>query len=163
MYHPSKYDKHNESLDHFIEEFNKVAQKLGNKLKMEMREEENFIDDGFIVYNENGEKIIFDWEKRFSYYNTYGFPYETFGQFERKIKKEEIELSIQCSKDESAFCFAWHDDFRKEKITYMNSKTGSGGYENNGKRFTKNFVELKYEELDKFHNVLLEKFNNHDI
>lgn len=157
MYHPTKYQAHNDSLDNFLSKFNSVAEEKGNNLKMEVREQENFRDDGFIISNENGKSIVFDWEKRFSYYNTYGFPFKTFGQFERKIQKEEIELSIQCSKDESAFCFAWHEDFLKEKIQYIRSVTGDGRYENTGKRFTEAFVELKYGELDVFHDIILEK------
>lgn len=160
MYHPEKYESHNESLQRFIDIFNDIAQQKGNKLKMEFRETENYIDDGHIVFLETGDAIIFDWEKRFRYYDTYGFPFDTFGQFERKIQKEEIELSIQCSKDESAFCYAWHSDFLKETPERVPSITGSGSYENNPKRFTKKFYELRYDEIEKFHNSVLEKFTN---
>ena len=115
---------------------------------MEVSKTENFRDDGFFIFEFNKNKIYFDFEKRFRYYPSYQkFQFNELGQFERKIKKSEILLSIQCSLDETGFVFAWHEDFLCEKIQNVKSITKTG-FENNGKRFTKSF--LKY-HIKKFH------------
>ncbi len=157
MHHPDKYAGHNRSLEKFVDIFNEVANTKGNILKMEINKVENFRDDGSVINLLTAKKIIFDWEKRYTYYDGYGFPFPTFGQFERKIKKEEIKLSIQCSKDEQAFCYAWHEDFLKEKIEYIESRTKTGS-ETKGKRFTKNFTEYRYSGMADFHDDLIEYF-----
>jgi len=159
MYHPGKYSSHNESLKRFIEAFNRASERLGGRFVMEMRREENFRDDGVIRDRRTGKEVIFDWEKRHSYYERCGFPFKTFGQFERKIQKEEIELSIQCSKDERCFCIAWHEDFKKEEVRRVPTKKEDGTSENTGKRYTKKFLELRYTEMDKFYRILERAFD----
>ena len=159
MYHPSKYQPHNESLKKFIEEFNKCSKKLGGRIFMKMRENENFRDDGVIVDTKTQKEILFDWEKRHSHYENCGFPFDTFGQFERKIRKEEISLSIQCSKNEDCFCIAWHEDFKKENVKNTPTKNEDGTCETTGKRYTKKFLELKYSEMDKFYKILEKAFD----
>lgn len=159
MYYPSKYDEHNESLKRFVKLFNETAGKLGGRIVMRIRENENFRDDGIIQDCKTDMQILFDWEKRQSYYTKCGFPFDTFGQFERKIKKEEILLSIQCSQNEDCFCIAWHEDFKDENIEFIPSATESGEPEFTGKRFTKKFLELRYDEMDKFYKILENAFD----
>jgi len=160
MYHPDKYQEHNEALDRLCTSFNKVAEGAGNQIYMESSKIENFIDDGMIVYVPTNNKILYDFEKGHKYYDNCDFPFSDFGQFERKIKKPEILLSIQCSKDEKCFCIAWHEDFKKEKLQRIGSITGSGDKEYSGKRFTTNFKEFKYDEMDIFYEVLLKAFTS---
>lgn len=105
MYFPSTYNEHNQSLKRFINTFNEYSQQRGGRFTIKMKEED-FHSDGFIIDSKTKKEIVFDWEKRHSYYITYGFPFDTFGQFERKIKKSGIDMSIQCSKNENAFCIA---------------------------------------------------------
>lgn len=167
MYHPSKYKEHNQSLKRFVEKFNEVGLGIDSKIKMIVREYENYIDDAIIYDELTQQAFAIDWEKRHSYYETCGFPFETFGQFERKISKEEIKLSIQCSKDERCCCIAWHEDFKKESAENVNSVTESGIKENTPKRFTDKFIEIKYDELYKFHEILRKAFDqkkfNHEV
>ena len=147
------------ALERFCKTFNEVARRMGNEINMKVSEIENFRDDGEIVHIPTGRKILYDFEKRFTYYDECGrFKFTTFGQFERKIQKSEISCSIQCSKDEKCFILAWHDDYKKEKIEYVGSKTASGRFERTGKRFTKDFLEIKYSEMNKFYNILKKAF-----
>ncbi len=157
MYFAHRYQSHNESLKSFISQFNKVSKRMGKRIVMQFNEIENYIDDGKIINTETGQEICFDWEKRHSYYYKCGFPFPSFGQFERKIKKPEILLSIQCSKDEKCFVVAWHEDFKKENKEYIRSAT-SNGYESNAKRFTKKFKEFQYSEMEKFYKILEKAF-----
>jgi len=160
MYHPDKYNSHNKALERFCSVFNETANKEDKTIYMKPSEIENFIEDGEILYIPTGQKILYDFEKRNSYYMKCGFPFEDFGQFERKIEKSEIYLSIQCSKDEKCFCIAWHEDFKKEQIHYIGSATSYGNKEYSGKRFTKSFLEIKYTEMKLFYNILLKAFIN---
>jgi len=124
---------------------------------------ENFREDGEIVFSSGNRKILYDFEKRFSYYDNYGcFKFDSFGQFERKIQKPEISLSIQCSKNENGFIIAWHEDYKNEDIIYLNSKTANG-LEKTGKRFTKKFKELRYTEMQIFYQVLLNAFTKNSF
>jgi hypothetical protein len=150
MYHPDKYKHHNNAEKKFSSIFNDTS----NESSMVINDEENFREDGYIVYHKLNYKIMYDFEKRFTYYDSYKkFRFDTFGQFERKIKKPEIKLSIQCSKKEDAFIIAWHEDFKKENIAYINSKT-KYGYERTGKRFTKRFIEISYSNMLILHNII---------
>lgn len=159
MYHPGKYDEHNKSLKRFVDKFNKVEEEISSDIVMEIHKHENFIDDAIIIDKKTDKKLSFDWEKRNTHYTDYGFPFKDFGQFERKIKKPKIELSIQCCKSENGFCIAWHSDFKKEKIKNIGSVTEKGDKEFNGKRFTKKFMELNYAEMEKFHKILRKAFD----
>ena len=152
MYHPKKYEAHNKALKYFIQKFNEIAYKKGNELEMYDQEVENFRDDGGIIYKLDNTKVLYDFEKRFTYYDCCGgFKYNTLGQFERKIRKPEIKLSIQCSKDEKCFMLAWHEDYVKETRQNIGSVTASGEKEYDGKRFTKDYIELTYEQMDKLY------------
>jgi len=159
MYHGSKYEAHNKALNSFIESFNKIAIEKGNEIEMYFQETENYRDDGGIYYKKNGHKILYDFEKRFSYYNTCNsFKFKTLGQFERKIRKPEIKLSIQCSNDEKCFIIAWHEDFMKEEKRIIGSKTEKTTKEYDGKRFTNAFLEIKYSQFEHFYDILLYAF-----
>ena len=159
MYHPDKYQPHNEALNRFCTFFNRASAKLGAFIYMEPSAVENFREDGKIVYTLTGASILYDFERRDQHYNTCGFPFKDFGQFERKILKPEIVLSIQCSKDEKCFCIAWHEDFTKEQIKNIGSRTAAGTKEYTGKRFTMAFKELNYSQMDHFYLMLLKAFS----
>jgi hypothetical protein len=143
MYFSDKYKDHNLALDKFSLIFNNYASSLPEeKLLMKVQKIENFRDDGCIVFIKDSIKIKYDFEKRFSYYSSFGsFSFDELGQFERKISKPEIALSIQCSEDETGFVFAWHSDYLNEEKKFIKSKTSSG-FEGTAKRFTKKFIEL---------------------
>lgn len=159
MYHPGKYNEHNQALLRLIHKFNEVSIQKGNEVKMYYQKNENYRDDGGIIYNKTFAKILYDFEKRHNYYDCCNkLKFDTLGQFERKIAKAEIKLSIQCSSDEKCFIIAWHDDYQKEKKEYLKSQTADGKGERNAKRFTKDFVEIAYSEMDKFYDILVNAF-----
>jgi len=72
MYHPDKYNPHNEALDRFISIFNEVAKKEGEQLFMKPSDIENFREDGEIIFKPTGANTLYDFEKRNRYYDTCG-------------------------------------------------------------------------------------------
>ena len=90
-----------------IEKFNNGKDDL--RLVMQIYNPETFRDDGVIVDTKTGKRIIFDWEIRDRYFTTGKFSFKESGQFERKLKKGEIGLSLQCDQDETAVMAAWHE------------------------------------------------------
>jgi len=160
MYFPTQYEPHNESLEKFIKIFNNISQeKFDGRIIMDANKKENYREDGRIIDTLSGKNIYYDWEKRHSYYIDCGFPFATFGQFERKIQKLEILLSIQCNKLETCFIIAWHEDFKRAPKKFIKSKT-SNGYEKTPKRFINEFKEFKYSEMEEFYKVLQRAFDN---
>ncbi|WP_418178993.1 hypothetical protein ACNSOO_08705 [Aliarcobacter lanthieri] len=159
MYYPNKYEEHNIAQRKLIEIFNQTANKLGSEVEMYFQEHENFRDDGGIIYKSTGEKILYDFEKRHTYYNTYkNFRFTELGQFERKIQKNEIKLSVQISTDESGLILAWHEDYVRKNVNYIKSKTEDGKGEINGKRFTSDFIEISYKNIEIFYHILVKAF-----
>ena len=155
MYHPDKYSEHNLALKKFIRHFNKVSKHNGNELSMYFQTTENFREDGGIVHYPTNKKILYDFEKRFKYYESYGnFKFPTLGQFERKIKKPEIKLSIQCSTNEDGFLVAWHEDYYLESQETVGSVTADGSKESTPKRFTRDFREFSYQQFGDLYQVL---------
>ena len=160
MYHPNKYEEHNKSLNNLINIFNNTAKKLGSEIEMYYQEQENFRDDGGIIYKKTNEKVLYDFEKRHRYYDTCNkLAFKTLGQFERKIEKSEIKLSIQVCSDESCLVIAWHEDYKKEEKAFIKSATEDGKGESNAKRFTNDFIEIKYTNMEVFYKVLLKAFS----
>ena len=107
MKRPSMYNRHKVSLKAFVEKFNNVKDDL--RLVMKIYNTENFRDDGVIVDTKTGKRITFDWEIRDRYFTSGKFTFKELGQFERKLKKGEIGLSLQCDQDETAVMAAWHE------------------------------------------------------
>ncbi len=154
MYFPKRYQEHNNALDRFVLDFNKHSSLNNFDLSMFVQKIENFRDDGWIKFPDSSS-IKYDFEKRFTYYPSYRkFQFQDLGQFERKIAKSEIVLSIQSSSDETGFIFGFHSDFLKEERKYISSKTSSG-YEKTAKRFTKRFIEVSYEDMVPFQKMLM--------
>ncbi len=159
MYHSSKYEEHDKALNYLINEFNKVSLSLGNEVEMYFQKEENFRDDGGVIHTRTQQKFLYDFEKRHNYYDSCNkLKFSTLGQFERKIQKDEIKLSIQSCSDESCFVLAWHEDYIKEDKAYINSATQDGVGEQNAKRFTKDFVEISYAQLDVLYYIFKDAF-----
>lgn len=164
MYHPNKYKDHNDALNILISKFNTIAKKHGNEVEMYYQQRENFRDDGGVIFVKNGIKFLFDFEKRHTYYaKCKNLQFDTLGQFERKIQKKEIKLSIQCSTDEQCLVIAWHEDYEKESIENIHSVTENGDTENKGKRFTKDFIEVPIDRLDILYCIFVEAFESNNF
>ena len=102
MKRPSMYNRHEANLKAFVEKFNNVKDDL--RLVMQIYNTENFRDDGVIVDTKTGKRITFDWEIRDRYFTSGKFVFKELGQFERKLRKGEIGLSLQC--DQSFYEFS---------------------------------------------------------
>ncbi|MBU4501687.1 MAG: hypothetical protein KKA79_03790 [Nanoarchaeota archaeon] len=123
---------------------------------MSLRKNENFRDDGVITF-EDGNSIIFDWEKRDAHWTGDRFPFSELGQFERKLQKQEIKLSIQCNKEEKTFAIGWHEDWLKENKIRRNLATNNVD-ESGVVRYTSKFKVYSYDEIDKFMDVIIKAF-----
>ncbi|MFQ6605544.1 MAG: hypothetical protein ACE5D8_08330 [Fidelibacterota bacterium] len=152
MKRPSMYDHHEKSLKTFVELFN--AAEDGLPLVMQIYQTENYRDDGIIVNTRTGKRIAFDWEIRDKYFEHGVFKFDTLGQFERKIKKDEIGLSLQCDKQESAVLVAWHQDWRREKPQTVRLKTDFPAKERGTIRTTRHFKIYRYGAITEFRSMI---------
>lgn len=157
MYRGSKYKISEESLKRFSELFN--GENEFKHIKIYPIKEETFIDDGYIKDDLTGQKIGFDWEIRDKYFKNGVFRFETLGQYERKIAKPSIELSLQCDKNETAVLVAWHQDWKNENIEIMRLSTDN--QDQIGKvRFTKYFKVYNYENISELKAMINRAFQN---
>lgn len=156
MYRPSKYNKHNESLDFFAKLFN--AEKSMSDIIMEPIDEETFDNDGFFVDVKTGKKIGFDWEYRDRYFKNGIFSFDSLGQYERKLKKESIQVSVQCDSTQTAILVAWHDDFLLEEKVKLSLATDSWKKQYGGVRYTKKFKIYHYGEIKEFKKMIQRAF-----
>ncbi|MFQ6613245.1 MAG: hypothetical protein ACE5D1_00235 [Fidelibacterota bacterium] len=153
MKRPSMYPHHESSLKKFTDLFNK--QRDGLSLVMQIYQTENYRDDGVIVDTRTGKRITFDWEKRDRYFKSGKFRFPTLWQFERKIKKDEIGLSLQCDSNETAVLVAWHRDWLKEPMKTRRLLTDGPGKETAQVRETRHFKIYLYSEMDRFRRMLV--------
>lgn len=158
MQRPTFYSKHNISLENFAKLFN--GERNYPLLKIEPIQEETFRDDGFIIDLNTGKKIGFDWEIRDRYFANCKFKLPTLRQFERKILKPEIEISIQCDSTETGIIVAWHEDFKNGNSFIQASRTDYSYKEKAKVRETYNFKVYSYEDISDFKEMLSRAFNN---
>lgn len=155
MYRSSKYKLSEESLKLFAELFNRESE--FNHIRIYPIEEETYVDDGYIKNELTGQKIGFDWEIRDKYFENGIFAFNTLGQFERKIIKPSIELSLQCDKNQTAVIVAWHQDWKKENPEVMRLSTDRE--EQVGKvRYTRYFKVYKYSDISKLKEMISKAF-----
>ena len=124
MYRPSKYYISQASLEFFAKRFNESP----NHRNLEWRyiNEESFVNDGYFIDVGTGKSLGYDWEIRDNYFENGRFKFPTIRQFDRKMQKDSIKLSIQGDRDCMAFIAVWHDDLRKGKRLEQPSKTDYG-------------------------------------
>jgi len=82
------------------------------------------------------------------------------GQFERKLKKDEIGLSLQCDKEESAVLVAWHIDFLKERQQTIPLDTDFGIKEMGKVRYTSHFKIFQYSKVPDFRKMIFYAIKN---
>ncbi|RMF09536.1 MAG: hypothetical protein D6762_03455 [Candidatus Neomarinimicrobiota bacterium] len=152
MKRPSMYPAHEASLKAFTELFNGVRDRL--PLVMQIYQTENFRDDGVIVHTRTGKRVAFDWEKRDRYFTSGRFAYRTLWQFERKIKKDEIGLSLQCDSDETAVLVAWHQDWLQAPVQRRSLRQDSPGKVVEAVRETRHFRIYPYTEIRAFRKMI---------
>ena len=152
MKRPSLYQQHEKSLLKFTDRFNSI--KDGLPVVMQIYQTENFRDDGIIVNTRTGRRISFDWEFRAKYFSKGKFRFKELRQFERKIKKAEIGLSLQCDREETAILVAWHADWLESKPIPVKLSTDFEWSENNLVRGTTKFKIYTYDQIGDFRAML---------
>lgn len=157
MYRSSKYELSEQSLKVFAKLFNEESK--FNHIKIYPIEKETFIDDGYIKNELTNQTIGFDWEIRDRYFENGVFKFDTLGQFERKIIKPSIELSIQCDKNQTAVLVAWHQDWKNENLEMMRLSTDNA--DQIGKvRYTKHFKIYRYANISELKAMIDRAFEN---
>ena len=148
MYRPSLYNKHNESMEHFSEKFNSCP--VCRHIKMEPHPVETFDNDGVFVDTKTGKSIGYDWEYRKNYFANCIFRFKTLGQYERKLQKESIQLSLQCDSTETGIAVGWHEDWLREPVERKALKTVCPQDEDGSVRNTRKFKIYSFEEMASF-------------
>ena len=156
MYRPSHYNIHNESLEKFSKLFNQSP--VLTHIIMCPITEETFIDDGYFLNTETGERIGFDWEYRANYFKNGKFNFDSLRQYERKILKPSIQISLQCDSTQTAVAAAWHNDFYIEPQVRIKLETDYAEKENGKTRYTKKFKIYMYEDIANFKNMICKAF-----
>lgn len=156
MYRPSKYDKHNETLEYFAKLFN--SETSATDIVMSPNKEETYDNDGYFVNLKTGEKIGFDWEYRDRYFENGRFRFESLGQYERKLIKGSISISLQCDSTQTAILVAWHQDFLTEDKISLSLATDYTQKQNGDVRYTKEFRIYRYEEINDFKQMIKRAF-----
>ena len=151
MYRASKYNISQASLEFFAKRFNEAP----NYRNLEWRyiNEESFVNDGYFIDVGTGKSLGYDWEIRDNYFENGRFKYNTIRQFDRKMKKASIQLSIQGDRDCMAFIAVWHNDLRRNPSFIQKSKTDYG-YENAVVWETNLFQLYRLEEIDQFKDMI---------
>ena len=155
----SLYNEHNESLKDFSRLFN--FNKSYPHLRFIPNRTETHNNDG-IIYNElTGAFIGFDWEYRYKYFSNCQFQFDSLRQYERKLLKPSIQLSIQCDSTETGIAVAWHSDWLVEEQENLNLATGSSEKQHETVRYTKKFKIYEYnsENMSVFKEMLNRAFS----
>lgn len=148
MYRPSMYNKHDESMFRFAELFNTCSG--SNKIEMHPNEKESYDNDGIFTDIETGIQIGFDWEYRDKYFANCKFAFSSLGQYERKIRKPSIQLSIQCDSTQTGIAVAWHKDWMKEMQETRSLATDYVTKEQGVIRYTNKFKIYSYQDISSF-------------
>lgn len=151
------YNKHDQSLKKFAKLFND-SEHFQN-IKICPIEQETFESDGEIVDHETNQSIGFDWEYRDKYFENCHFEFGSLGQYERKLRKPSIKISIQCDSTETGIAVGWHEDWLREDPINLNLATDSDD-EFGTVRYTKSFKIYSYENIKEFKAMLNRAFKN---
>lgn len=109
MYRPSMYSKHDETMNNFAEQFNRI--KAYSELLMKPNPEETYDNDGYFVNTMTNCQIGFDWEYRDKYFSNCRLQFDSLGQYERKLRKDSIQIALQCDSTETGIAVGWHEDW----------------------------------------------------
>lgn len=146
MYRPTMYSKHDESLAIFVDLFNNSP--VCKHIVIEPNEYETYGDDGKIINLKTNEQFGFDWEFRDRYFSNGVFDFDSLGQYERKIIKPSIKLSLQCDSTQTSVAIGWHDDWLDEMQSKLHLLTDSKK-QFGTVRYTKKFIIIKYTDMDR--------------
>lgn len=158
MYRPSMYDKHDETMYAFAEKFN--SSDVCRDVVMKPNDEETFGNDGYFVCD-NGQKIGYDWEYRDKYFSNCKLKFDTLGQYERKLKKDCIQIALQCDSTETGIAVGWHEDWLVEAKEGRRLSTDFEMKECADIRYTDKYKIYSYEEINAFKYMISEALRLH--
>lgn len=148
MYRPSMYNKHDETMLNFARIFNDCPEY--GYIRMVPNEVETYDNDGVFVDVRSNITIGYDWEYRDRYFANCRLAFDSLGQYERKLRKNSIQLAIQCDSTETGIAVGWHEDWLKEERESRRLRTDSMVKENGNTRYTKNFEIYSFEHINLF-------------
>ncbi len=151
MYRPSMYNKHDETMYTFAEMFNNCE--ACTDVVMRPNEEETFGNDGYFIHD-NGSRIGYDWEYRDKYFSNCVLTFDTLGQYERKLRKDCIQIAIQCDSTETGIAVGWHEDWLNEVRENRSLATDSDAKEHGFVRYTDKYKIYSFEEIDSFKQMI---------
>ena len=152
MYRPSMYNKHDETMNKFADLFNNCG--VCENIEMRPNPEETFDNDGIFIDIETNEVIGYDWEYRDRYFAYCKLAFPTLGQYERKLRKSSIQISLQCDETETGIAVGWHEDWLEEERKRVSLKTDYAKREYGGTRYTDKFKIYSYDEISEFKSMI---------
>lgn len=152
MYRPSTYDKSQISLMYFADIFN--ACPVEANIRWEYIRTETYDNDGCFLDIETGRTFGFDWEIRDKYFANGVFSFSDLRQFERKLQKPSIKLSLQGDSTCTAILAAWHEDFLKGDRIPVSLSTDYAQNQTTYTRATKEFKVYKLEDMPEFKKMI---------
>lgn len=152
MYRPSMYNKHDDTMLKFAEIFNQSP--VCRNIEMRPNPEETYDNDGIFIDVNTNSFIGYDWEYRDRYFANCKLDFESLGQYERKLKKPSIQISLQCDSTETGIAVGWHEDWLQEEREKRALRTDSSRKENGSTRYTTKFRIYSFEQVDSFKNMV---------
>lgn len=152
MYRPSMYDKHDETMLKFVEKFN--GSLVCKNIEMRPNKVETYDNDGIFIDIYTNQSIGYDWEYRDRYFEHCKLEFESLGQYERKLEKKSIQISLQCDSTETGIAVGWHEDWLQEERERRALRTDSSWKENASIRYTNKFKIYSFSKIDLFKNMV---------
>ncbi len=159
MYRASMYSIHDKSMMAFAELFNNSL--VCRHIEMRPNPEETFDNDGIFIDTRTQTIIGYDWEYRDRYFANGIFQYSTLGQYERKLEKDSIQLSLQCDSTQTAVAVGWHEDWLREKRQKRSLLTDSPQKQQGFTRYTTHFKIYSYEQIDQLKQMIADAMRLH--
>ncbi len=145
MQRGSTYEIHNKTMNSFAELFNGCPE--CSNLEFRPNPEETFGNDGYIIDHDTGIEIGYDWERRDDHFKNGVLRFETLGQLERKLVKDNIQISLQCDETETAVAVGWHKDWLEEVKVVKSLKTDTDKRQITEMRTTSKYKIFMYTEI----------------
>ncbi len=159
MYRPSMYNKHDETMLNFAEIFNQSP--VCENIKMRPNSEETYDNDGIFIDLNINRSIGYDWEYRDRYFANCEFEFDSLGQYERKLIKPSIQISLQCDSTETGIAVGWHEDWLQEEREKRALRTDSSQKEQGSIRYTTRFKIYSFEDVDIFKSMVARAMQMH--
>ncbi len=159
MYRPSMYNKHDETMLRFAEIFNQSP--VCRNIEMRPNPEETYDNDGIFIDINTNRSIGYDWEYRDRYFENCNFAFKSLGQYERKLIKQSIQISLQCDSTETGIAVGWHEDWLQEEREKRALLTDSSWKEDGSIRYTTRFKIYSFEQVDSFKNMVASAMQMH--